>query len=271
MILRRQFYRLRGLVRYSIDSCRERFARVHPAPIFVLGNQKSGTSAIASLLALAAKLSYTQDFFVKSDISQVASYHDGALSLEAIVSANKRAFSAEIIKDPDLTFFVDDLLRVFPESRFVFIVRDPRQNIRSILNRLEIPGTATSLADHPQVLRKNPGWTHVVRGLAPTIQGSNHIEILAERWNLAVSLFERYKDRVQYLRYEDFNDNKVDAIERLCQSLELPLNGEYRHMLDHEFQPKGKRGAQLTEFFGEENLSLIGATCGQGMQRHGYN
>ncbi|RME38856.1 MAG: hypothetical protein D6788_06610, partial [Planctomycetota bacterium] len=119
---------------------RRRFARPHPAPVIVLGNQKSGTTVIAALLAESAGCAVTLDIFFRFRRPVLARLLTGRDSLDRFIRRHPYWFSHPIIKEPSLTFFHDDLRRLFPSARFVFIVRDPRDNIRSILNRLRLPG-----------------------------------------------------------------------------------------------------------------------------------
>src|SRR5690606_37975827 len=108
-------------------------------PIFILGNQKTGTSAIAALLGEATGNPYTIDVFCHLGDLQRRLFNR-ELTFRQFIVRSKDFFSKKIVKEPSFTFFYDELRREFPEATFVLIVRDPHENVRSILNRLEIPG-----------------------------------------------------------------------------------------------------------------------------------
>ena len=120
-----------------------RSVRFLPAPIIVLGHQKTGTSVIAALLGEATGKSVTIDMFHHNNKIRPFFREDifnKKLSLRDFIQANALYFSTDIIKEPDLTFHYEALLNYFPKAKFVFVIRDPRDNIRSILNRLKISG-----------------------------------------------------------------------------------------------------------------------------------
>lgn len=73
-------------------------ARVNPSPIIVLGNQESGTSTIAVLLAKATRASVTLDFPCWS----YREAYRGTELIQTFVDKNRIAFSRDIVKEPAL-------------------------------------------------------------------------------------------------------------------------------------------------------------------------
>ena len=64
-------------------------------PHFILGNQKSGTSAIGNLVSTASNLSYSEDFFVRGDINDISRYLSGKICFDEIVNRKQvRIFKA---------------------------------------------------------------------------------------------------------------------------------------------------------------------------------
>ena len=117
------------------------FTIVNSKPLFILGNQKSGTTVIANLLSQATSKSLTSDF--QSAISHKTlqlelDFH--LLKFSDFIQDYKYEFSKDIIKEPFLSYYIDELINEFPKAKFVLIIRSPFQNIRSILNRLIVPG-----------------------------------------------------------------------------------------------------------------------------------
>ena len=260
--------------RYNIAKyrLREWMASIHASPVFVLGNQKSGTTAIAALLAKATGQTATLDFFFRRDPWEVQRYHEGALSLKAICQRNKLEFSRKIIKDPDLTFFATDLVESFPNAKFVFIVRNPYQNIRSILNRWSIPG---SLQDLPPEIRQgietSVSWRTIFEGIYPPTSGHNHVATLANRWCLANEAYREIQSHCYLLRYEDFCGHKEKAIAEIASQLELEVHYDIRKDINRPFQPKGKDASlKPVDFFSTGNLQTITRLCWPAANDFGY-
>ena len=246
------------------------FSTVHKKPHFILGNQKSGTSAIGNLVSMASNLPYSEDFFVRGNINDILNYHSGKISFDEIINRYRYEFSKPLIKDPDLTFFANDLIRRFPGSGFIFIIRNPFQNIRSILNRLKIPGTDRDLSSSQTILNEFPGWRIVLEGLGPVINYENHIEVLAQRWVLAYKQYLKHEELIHLVRYEDFLSDKKSTIVNCCEKLGIGSDHSFHHLLDHQFQPKGNPDVDLKLFFGEHNYQLIQSTCEKPMETLGY-
>ncbi|WP_199245425.1 sulfotransferase [[Phormidium] sp. ETS-05] len=251
-----------------------KFSRIHPAPVIILGNPKSGTSAIAALVARAAGKTVIIDMFhlIKEPDFREQLY-GGEMPLRDLMERYKFYFSTEIIKETHLTFFYDQLAEYFPQAKFAIVVRDPRANIRSILNRLKIPGNLEVL---PESYLDNynsvevKGWRLQLEGKLPDVPGDNYIERMAHRWNIAADVYLQHPDRVVLMRYEDFMQDKVGAIGNLTRQLGWePLN-DISDKVDVQYQPRGDRSIAWREFFGSENLRRIETICGDRMQKFNY-
>lgn len=248
-------------------------SRIHPAPVIVLGNQKTGTSAIVGLLSQATGKSVTIDMFQYLQGSFRESLLNKELAFGDFIRQNKFYFSTELIKEPSLTFFYDELRDFFPKAKFIMVMRDPRDNIRSILNRLGIPGNlqeldAASLEKLQPVKRK--GWKMMLEGGWPPVAGNNYIENLAYRWNLAGDIYTNNKDNMVLIRYEDFIKDKVGAIANLAREVGLDPVHDITDKVDVQYQPRGDRNVKWLDFFGAENLDRIEAICGDRMKLFGY-
>ncbi len=248
-----------------------RISRIHPAPIIILGNKKSGTTAIAKLLGKATGKTVTSDVvfrirkknFKERLYSRTLSFHD-------FIRKNKLYFSSDIIKDPNFTFFYDEILESFPEKKIIFIVRDPRDNIRSILNRVSIPGNFEVLDNC--YIRSIPkkDWQWTIEGRMPSVLGDTYIEKLANRWNLAVDTYINNSDNIVLIRYEDFCKDKVGAIAQLARKVELEPIYDISSQVDVQYQPRGNHNISWLEFFGVDNLHRIENICEEKMKLFGY-
>lgn len=263
----------RRLQKNILDLC----CRVQPDPLIVLGNQKSGTTAIAALIAKATRQSVTLDFFFREPRS-VRKIVEGQSSLRDFIEANRAYFSKEIIKDPDLTFIYPQLREIYPNSKTVFILRDPVSNVKSILNRLGLPGKLEVLSDEKrgELDETLPEWFDVMDGSRFGHRDANPVIALLRRAILSHEMCCRYQDDFFVVRYEDFLTDKKGYIERLCAKLGIPVSRDISDHVDVQYQPKGKSSVDLVEFFGHENMQKIRELLEQPavvscLERNGYS
>lgn len=236
-------------------------------PVVVLGNQKTGTSAIAHLLADHGGLSKTIDV-PELWYPTLAGLLRGELDLAVVVRANPKPFAAELLKEPNLTFMYPAVRRVFPGARYVFVNRAPGQNIRSILNRMRLPGNLDDLAQGSWKIPAS--WAPA---FDPTVfeTGSTHyVDMLADRWNRAADVYLEHRDEMVAVRYEDFVRDKVGTVAALARELGLPARRDVSDVADVQYQPRGDRAVSLEEFFGPRNLLRIERICGSRARACGY-
>lgn len=247
-------------------SCR---AKVNECPVIVLGNQKAGTTAIAALLAEYAGATVTLDFspyLTPGFLLQTQGKPDG---LSRMLDRFELEFSRDIVKEPHLTFFYPELVDRFPGARFVMIVRDPRDNLRSILDRLGIRGDLTSAP--PDAFDVPHTWSLVMNGSWLGFDGTDYIEQLSQRWNCAAAIAIRNRDNLRLIRYEDFQKDKEGCITETASALGLARRGEIREKLHIPYQRAGNRSVRWEDFFGSHNLDRIQTVCAERMQRLGYD
>ena len=246
------------------------FSKSNPKPLFILGNPKSGTTIIAQLLSKATKQSLTSDIRSITKHSPLLLEFD-LMNLKDFIKEQAYEFSKDIIKEPSLSFFTDDLVRIYPESKFIWIVRNPMQNIRSILNRLKIPGNLQDISfENHSELQKVPAWKLNLQSKMFGYSSQNYIEALSYRWNHAFNIYLRNKERIVLVKYEDFLLDKKKLIENLALEMGLPIKNDISNYLNIQYQPKGNSEVNLQDFFGEENYSIIETVCKENMKRLGY-
>jgi len=258
-----------------ISFLRNQFATIHNSPIIVLGNQKSGTSAIAHLLADFGGLSKTIDIPpIWGSFGCGAEILHGQKDFASVVKSHKAYFSTKVIKEPMMTFFVDQVMGMFPACRYVYVVRDPRDNIRSVLNRRGIRGHLGELQE-----QDIPGPDRnkiIVRFITDsTLWGGeeeNYVGVLAHKWNKAADSYLAHQDRMVLAKYEDFLKNKCRFIAKLAEWLGISKRNNIEDRVDIQYQPRGKdRDVLWEEFFGQENLKRIERICGSRMRKFGYS
>lgn len=244
----------------------------HRNKIFIMGNQKSGTSAIASLLAMASNRTCCIDVFFK-----MASYEsrilDGDYLFEDFVTKASFYFKNDIVKEPEFIFFHDQLYSLFPNSTFVNIVRDPFSNIRSILNRLNMTAyeaeKITNLTE--SLLPEYPLWDLLVDTDRMPYNGKNMFEMLVNRWRFAVNIRTNSEENnFLIVRYEDFLLDKLNFINDLCGTLDMEVKRDVSPYLNINFQPKGSP-VDKEKFFSTKQIDYIYKNCTEDMKRYDYS
>ncbi len=241
-------------------------------PIVVLGNQKTGSTAIAALLAEATGQSVTLDLQrAIQDVGWQLCVKYGVTNFDEIVYRYKEDFSRTIIKEPSLTYFYKEMVDLIPSAKFVFIQRNPYQNIRSILNRLKIPGNLAHIRydDWPE-LQRTPVWRLALDSSWLGRPQGTYIEGMAHRWDIAARTCLDAKNDFISIKYEEFIKDKRMAIENLAQQLELDVKKDISALVDVQHQSKGDSGVSPIGFFGEKNLEIIKNICGDSASQLGY-
>lgn len=247
---------------------------INRAPVIVLGHQKSGTSVIAALLAKSTGSTATLDFFWKNNHSLPffrAKLHSGELSLSQLLRKNRQYLSADIIKEPELTYLYEQLSVPFPQATYVFVVREPKATLKSVLDRLKLPGDLSELSAH-QYEQINPlsGWLPALQGEAPATLGENYIERLAHRWKKAAQTYLDHHEQMALIRYEDFLADKQGAIHQLAHSVGLTVAEDISEDVNRQFQRKGNHHVAITDFFGSENAATVDNICREEALQFGY-
>jgi hypothetical protein len=244
-------------IRLKKERIKSLFVKPNKKPIFILGNQKSGTSAICGLLGEATNSTYVIDF-VGAWSPYISNLINNKTPMSKFIKQNSWAFSHQIIKEPNLTFVASKLVTAFPNSDFIYVVRNPFDNIRSILNRLNMSGKCSQIDDFSNF---NETWTSILKGTDLGIESNNPIEVLATRWNCSIKQYLENPNRFILVRYEDFNLDKVGCIKKLASNTHLPFSNDIKSLTEKNFQPKGDNSQKILDYFGEKNHKLIKENC----------
>lgn len=235
-------------------------------PVLVLGNQKTGSTAIAKLLAARGNLSAATDIHPLQ--KPEAHLNNDPSTVEAFLQHVRYYFRHDLVKENVLTPATDALLKVLPQARPVYVVRHPVHNTRSILDRLGLPGTPRPL--HTLDL-SDGGWRSVVENHAFDGQADDHITSLAQRWSQTAAVYLRHRDRLTLVRYEDFMADKQACIHHLAERIDVPQKRDIRPLLDVPFQPRGRhRSVPPESFFSDEALAIINEECANTMRALNY-
>ena len=237
--------------------------------VVVSGMPKSGTTAILKLLGDATGMKTCNDPFFHLDKRQVTfrqSLFEGDVQLSELVREYPDIFDGAIIKDPNFPLLQHQLRSTFINARVVHLVRNPFDNIRSILDRLGMDGSGDDKQIEQRQLRGT--WRNVLEGQYPTIVGENHIERLANRWLVSVN---QIPQQGMVVLYEAFRQNKQVYIEDIAIKLHLPVTNNIADKVNVQFQPGGrKKHLSAEEFFTESAYNTIKDITAGARSRFGY-
>lgn len=236
---------------------------MHPSPIFVLGHPKSGTTAIAALLAKTSGEEFTDDLFHQVALppreKEAIFLERGAFA--EFVARYPGHFATRINKSPKLTFLYGDLRSLFPAARYLYVVRDPRSALRSFLGWRRIPGNLEAIDDPTQRRR-----LEVLPKQAP----GHYVERLAHRWNQAADVYLHHRDQIVLVRYEDFAIEPGEIVRRLALSVGLSAAIDISQETSVRYKSSGVADIPWLDFYGVSNLSRIENICGERMRSFGY-
>lgn len=277
-------------------------------PIILLGNFRSGTTLLQRVIAthpdvvglyepvglwLYADPSRSHDEFDKSDATErVKKYvHDQFLKYQ-----QEHGDRIIIEKTPHNILRIPYVREIFPDARFLYIVRNPFSFISSVelkwqrpagIRRIMTRVKSTPLTQLPyyskhfvkqqwqnRILRRRylSVWGPRYKGIQEDLRGEDMLTVIARQWARAagkadrdLSLFE--DGQVFRLRYEDFVENPVDYLQRICLHCGLRMTddmAEYvRTTVKTDRQDKWQR-------FDAQQLAKVVPELSEQMIRDGY-
>lgn len=257
-------------VRAALGSVRRRLRppqRTTPR-LVVLGHQKSGTSAIAALVARRAGLTVSIDIAALWGRDGVG-FLTGREPLSQVVRAHPDGFDCQVLKEPNLTFQADQVRAQWPDARWLFVVRDPRETLRSMLQRNGLPGHQRALLDG-QLDHPDARWMLLEPELWGAEPDATYIEVAAHRWCLAADAWHRHRHSAELVQFESFLADKHGTIDRIVDALGLTRAHPISDAVDRPYQPPGDRSIGWARFFGADNLARVEAVCAERMPWFGY-
>jgi hypothetical protein len=185
---------------------------------------------------------------------------------------------------------------IFPEATYLFIIRNPFSFISSVEMKWQRPVTSkgirrrlkyTPVTQLPhyagrlirqqfdkQVLRRKylSLWGPRYKGMEQDLQARDLLTVIARQWSVCsrkaekdLSLFE--PGRVLRLRYEDFVEDPISDVERICAHCGLEMTTKMvraaNEWVKSDRQDKWRR-------FDPRDLARILPEIEDEMQRHGY-
>jgi hypothetical protein len=143
-----------------------------------------------------------------------------------------------VIKEPNGSIGAPLMMEALPESRMIFLIRDPRDVVASHLD-------STKKGSYMYERRKGGKHAAVFE-----LEADDLVENVAERYlrnvRNAKDAYEAHKGPKVFVRYEDLRPNTLDTMERICSTLGLPVDEENvaRAVEKHAWEniPEDKKG-----------------------------
>lgn len=200
--------------------------------VLVLGHQRSGTSAIASLLAEAAELHLVDDppwTFTR----KVRQIYGNLAGINHYLNAHRADIEAGVLKAPSLTPLAPALQTLLPHVRFVAVVREPKDTIAAVLEwrRYRDP-------------QQGPGfWDQAWMG----IKNEDRIAALAHRWMFYHACLTKLSDPI-WIRYYLFSKDKASTIADAVRQLGIKPKNCVSDLADQQFKKDfGDQGIRGTD------------------------
>jgi hypothetical protein len=273
-------------------------------PIILLGNFRSGTTLLQRVIArhpdvveyyepvglwLYADPARSHDEFDESDATErVKKYVRGHF----LKYQREHGDRTIIEKTPHNILRLPYVRAIFPEARFLYIVRNPLSFVSSVemkwqrpagLGRLLKRARSTPVTQLPHYLKPllAQQWHNRIRGrkylsvwgprykgIQEDVESEDLLTVIARQWARAASKAERDlslfdEGQVLKLRYEDFVASPVDYLQRICLHCGLRMTedmAEYaRSIVRTDRQDKWRRfdARQLARIMPELSAQMI--------------
>jgi hypothetical protein len=199
-------------------------------------------------------------------------------------------------KTPQNILRIPYVRAIFPEATFMFIVRNPFSFISSVENKWQRPvtgkGVVRRLKDMPltqlhhwvrryimqqiykRILRRKylSIWGPRYRGIQDDLKTQDLLTVIARQWSVCSAKAEKdmaafENGQILRLKYEDFVEDPISDLERICAHCGLELTGEMVKAAGEMVKSDRKLKWQR---FDPRDLARIMPEIWDEMQRHGY-
>lgn len=219
-------------------------------PVFVIGAPRSGTSLLFAILRSSSKLAHwpgeahevweayyhpalrgwDSNLLRASDLNNKAA---GYINQQFfMIAGSRRRF---IDKTPRNALRFGFLEALFPDARYVYLRRDGRDNVNSLINAWRTPRYRTYRLPEPHSIPTvDPAWWKFVLYPGWRNDAAGPLEVVcANQWVICndhalAAAREIDEERWIEIRYEDLVDRPVEEIRRVMEALELPYEDGVR-------------------------------------------
>lgn len=217
-------------------------------PVFIIGAPRSGTSLLYSILRSSSRLAHwpgeAHEVWEADFHPALTGWRSNALDRGdaggpegerikrefLLVAGTRKHLIDKTPRNALRVAFIDEL---FPDARFVFLTRDGRENVNSLINAWRTKVYRTyRLPDHHSIPGVQPEWWKftLYPGWEGDVDGALEV-VCAKQWHLsydhalaAVPEDERWIP----IRYEDLIVDATGEVGRVADALGLPFEAAMR-------------------------------------------
>lgn len=246
-------FAIAGLIkRYAVETRPE-------APVFIIGTGRSGTTVLGVVLSLHPEVGFLNEpkalwhsVFPREDLtgsytdepalyrlSELHATDDVVRSMRRLYGAYSYAVGARraLDKYPELIFRVPFVRRIFPDARFLFLLRDGADTCRSIDSWSQRHGSTEAGEPVDWWGRNDRKWRCMVEQLVRADpQLGDQTEVIrrftrqtdraAVEWMLTMReglrLVDELPDSVMPVKYEELVQAPITTLRRIFEFCELP-------------------------------------------------
>lgn len=219
-------------------------------PIFVIGAPRSGTSMLYAIVRRSSRLAHwpgeahevwEADFhpalrgWSSNALTATEAGGDEAADIKRsffLVTGRSKRLIDKTPRNALRVGFIDSL---FPDARYVFLKRDGRDNVNSLINAWRTPRYRTYELPEPHSIPSVPDqrWWKFTLYPGWETDASGPLEVVcAKQWihsyDSALDAFESVGDRVYPIAYEDLVEDPIGRVGDILRFLELPYEDAVR-------------------------------------------
>jgi hypothetical protein len=246
-------------------------------PIFVVGTGRSGSTILGLLMSMHRDVGFLNEpkalwhtIYPYGDVfgqyssgpalyslSESDATDEVRLRARRLFGAYLRAVASQRVVDkyPELIFRVPFVKTIFPDARFIFLVRNGWDTCRSIEGWSERKGTSEAGEVHDWWGANNRKWRLMLEQLVPREkvladvvdaikEFDHHSDMAAVEWIVTMReglrRLEQYANCVHMVRYESLVENPRQELHHLLDFCELPHDEVFLAFGEKELSPTSK-------------------------------
>ena len=257
----------------TVSTSKNRYKPIEK-PIFILGTGRSGTTILGIVLSMHKEIGYLNEpkaiwhvIHPHEDIIGNYSQADAKYRLRAkdatdemrqratqIFGAYLTATRSKRLVDkyPELIFRVDFVRTLFPDARFIFLVRNGWDTCQSIAAWSKRLGVQVNGEKHDWWGVNDRKWRLIAEQLVETEpvfskiageikQCERHLDRAAIEWIVTMQegfrLLQALPDCIHLVRFEDLTAEPDETLAELCDFCELPTDDTFREYARQTLHP----------------------------------
>jgi len=277
-------------------------------PIILFGNTRSGTTIVQKVMSAHPELTVWYEpgaLWLYGDPGRPHdefNEHDATEKVKRYIRKKFLKYQEQygnfivLEKTPQNILRIPYVRAIFPEAKFLYIVRNPFSFISSVEFKWQKPVTGKGVIRrlkstptsqlhhyvgrfivqqfHKRLFRHKylPIWGPRYKGIQEDLKTHDLLTVIARQWSFCSRIAERdfslfEKGELLRLRYEDFVDDPIKDLERICEFCGLDLTDSLvaaaKDLVKSDRHDKWRRFQAL-------ELAQILPEIQVEMQRHGY-